>query len=390
MLELAVKKLGNFNPLEDDLTIRAKKMLQKCAYAMISQQELSAQQVASYLMDFDDHFTSHLYRNFYWGSFESLINKEMPSPECYPSKHSSTSPASSDEAETPPLRNDSNDPNESHDDDEDSDDEADDYMLLNDLAEPRDANDGIDDQEVRVEIDRTGNLVATGSQVSDYQLRGEELNKISVWEFISRVDKVRKSANRRPHKAQDTPGLDMSMFFEDDAADADEPPTDRSCDSPLADEGRKRPRVTLRNGHEQSKTHILRIRGPNDNFIPVPIGQGIPRRDKNDVRERYCRFNNAAKVRRAIVGGRRQGRQVADDFSGEDITEDMILTHLEEISTRFSLKKAAANETILECTFGKRHTKIGEIFTSELLQGQVNSRKIQIHYATLPTPEQQA
>ncbi|KAJ7825223.1 hypothetical protein B0H14DRAFT_2369059, partial [Mycena olivaceomarginata] len=80
------------------------------------------------------------------------------------------------------------------------------------------------------------------------------------------------------------------MFFEDDAADADEPPTDRSCDSPLADEGRKRPRVTLRNGHEQSKTHILRIRGPNDNFIPVPIGQGIPRRDKNDVRERYCRL----------------------------------------------------------------------------------------------------
>ncbi|KAJ6595421.1 hypothetical protein B0H10DRAFT_1673426, partial [Mycena sp. CBHHK59/15] len=47
MLELAVKKLGNYNPLEDDLMMRAKKMLQKCAYAMISQQELSAQQVAS-------------------------------------------------------------------------------------------------------------------------------------------------------------------------------------------------------------------------------------------------------------------------------------------------------------------------------------------------------
>ncbi|KAJ7811474.1 hypothetical protein B0H14DRAFT_2378326, partial [Mycena olivaceomarginata] len=78
MLELAVKKLGNFNPLEDDLNIRAKKMLQKCAYAMISQQELSAQQVASYLLDFEDHFTSHTYRNSYWTSFESLVNKELP------------------------------------------------------------------------------------------------------------------------------------------------------------------------------------------------------------------------------------------------------------------------------------------------------------------------
>ncbi|KAJ7831845.1 hypothetical protein B0H14DRAFT_2364964 [Mycena olivaceomarginata] len=65
MLELPVKKLGDFNPLEDDLTVRAKKMLQKCAYAMLSQQELSSQQVVSYLLDFEDHFTNHSYRNFY-------------------------------------------------------------------------------------------------------------------------------------------------------------------------------------------------------------------------------------------------------------------------------------------------------------------------------------
>ncbi|KAJ7851173.1 hypothetical protein B0H14DRAFT_3085829 [Mycena olivaceomarginata] len=34
----------------------AKGIFLKCAYAMISQQELSAQQVASYLLDFEDHF----------------------------------------------------------------------------------------------------------------------------------------------------------------------------------------------------------------------------------------------------------------------------------------------------------------------------------------------
>ncbi|KAJ7127326.1 hypothetical protein C8R43DRAFT_864944, partial [Mycena crocata] len=83
MLELAVKKLGEVNPFESDITVRGKKMLQKCAYAMISQQELSAQQVASYLMDFEDHFTSHSYRNLYWTAFEAFINKELPSPECY-------------------------------------------------------------------------------------------------------------------------------------------------------------------------------------------------------------------------------------------------------------------------------------------------------------------
>ncbi|KAF8190980.1 hypothetical protein K438DRAFT_1471800, partial [Mycena galopus ATCC 62051] len=94
ILELAVKKLGEFNPCETDIAIRAKKMLQKCAYAMISQQELSAQQVASYLLDFQDHFTSHSYRNLYWTAFEAFIDKELPSPECYPAKKCSPDLAS--------------------------------------------------------------------------------------------------------------------------------------------------------------------------------------------------------------------------------------------------------------------------------------------------------
>ncbi|KAJ7136453.1 hypothetical protein C8R43DRAFT_858990, partial [Mycena crocata] len=82
-LELAVNKLGEFNPETDDLTSRAKSLLQKCAHSLISKQELSGQQVASYLLDFEDHFTSHEYANLYWTSMEAHIEKESPSPECY-------------------------------------------------------------------------------------------------------------------------------------------------------------------------------------------------------------------------------------------------------------------------------------------------------------------
>ncbi|TDL13847.1 hypothetical protein BD410DRAFT_757449 [Rickenella mellea] len=81
-LELAVKRLSEYHPEEDELTTRAKRLLQKCAYAMISHQELSAQQVCSYLMDYEDHFTSHSYKNLYWLSCENFIDKEDPSPEC--------------------------------------------------------------------------------------------------------------------------------------------------------------------------------------------------------------------------------------------------------------------------------------------------------------------
>ncbi|KAJ7040155.1 hypothetical protein C8F04DRAFT_1083938 [Mycena alexandri] len=47
---------------------------------------MSAQQVVSYLMDFEDHFASHEYVNLFWTSLEGFINKEDPSPECYPKK----------------------------------------------------------------------------------------------------------------------------------------------------------------------------------------------------------------------------------------------------------------------------------------------------------------
>jgi hypothetical protein len=51
-LELAVGRLSAYDPDTDERTVRAKRLLQKCAHFMIAKQELSAQQVVSYLMDF--------------------------------------------------------------------------------------------------------------------------------------------------------------------------------------------------------------------------------------------------------------------------------------------------------------------------------------------------
>jgi hypothetical protein len=81
-LELAVTKLGDYDPEEDDFAMRARRLLQKCAHSMIAQQELS-DQVVSYLMDFEDHFTIHKFSNLYWPSLERFMDNERPSPECY-------------------------------------------------------------------------------------------------------------------------------------------------------------------------------------------------------------------------------------------------------------------------------------------------------------------
>ncbi|KAJ7831773.1 hypothetical protein B0H14DRAFT_2364991, partial [Mycena olivaceomarginata] len=52
----------------------------------------------------------------------------------------------------------------------------------------------------------------------------------------------------------------------------------------------KRPRIALLKGHDQEESHHLRVRSLADALIPVPIGPGIPRRDKPEVYARCCRL----------------------------------------------------------------------------------------------------
>ena len=69
-LNLAVQRLEEVEIEKDDSRTRAKRLLQKCAYSMLSHQELSAPQVASYLLGLGDHYTSHDYAYLYWTSVE--------------------------------------------------------------------------------------------------------------------------------------------------------------------------------------------------------------------------------------------------------------------------------------------------------------------------------
>ncbi|KAF8202896.1 hypothetical protein BJ912DRAFT_841759 [Pholiota molesta] len=192
-LELSVKKLGEYNPEDDELTVRAKKLLQKCAYAMISHQELSAQQVASYLMDYEDHFTSHKYRNLFWTSFEAFINKEIPSPECYQFKSVS---AQSDTPDSD-IANDTSTDSDTYN-----------SLLGND---DDDSIEEVIDEEISIATYSSGQLIAKANQVSDYQLRDLQLENFCVWDFVSCVQKIRKP---RKSKQQE---LVESLLFDSDS-----------------------------------------------------------------------------------------------------------------------------------------------------------------------------
>jgi hypothetical protein len=391
-------------------------MLQKCAYAMISQQELSGQQVASYLMDFEDHFTSHSYRNLYWTAFEGFINRQLPSPECYPVRKLEETPESTEQPPEEPL-GESQLPEPQEKDESNGardEEECDETPFFNELFDeygPDENHVSDADHEVGVSIDGAGNLVPIGDQLGDYHKRGPELNDVCVWDFIARIDKVNKNSDKRKHREKCNEDGD-DEYLDDldglkDAAQEDEG-TDDAEEPVLQVESRARPRIGLQKGHDQADSHILRVRSPSEALIPVPIGPGIPRRDKAELRARYCRLmliffkpwrqasdlrgefaswqaafeafvqtctpqvlyrmenmqilhecrdsrddhfaEHRNRVRKAVNSrNRRRRAQDGDDFSGEDVTEAMILDHLEDLTTRFSMKRAAANEAILEC-----------------------------------------
>ncbi|KAJ3911579.1 hypothetical protein F5877DRAFT_93759 [Lentinula edodes] len=169
-LERAVRRLDEQCPDDSELTIRAKKLLQKCAYSMISQQELSAQQVNTYLLDFEDHFTSHKYKNLYWVQIENLVENELPSPECQPAR----------KAFENVLATFTGDPIDTTNEHESND------------ALAEDDHEVEDDEEVGIAVGVDGSLVAKASQVDDYRYRPVSVEDLCLWEQVAQCKKARK------------------------------------------------------------------------------------------------------------------------------------------------------------------------------------------------------
>ncbi|THU82764.1 hypothetical protein K435DRAFT_562734, partial [Dendrothele bispora CBS 962.96] len=85
-LDAALQRLGPHDAHRETLAERGKQLLNRCAYMMLSQQELSAQQVAAYLMEYGDYYSSHRFKPLLWTQFEKFIDDQCHSAECYHSE----------------------------------------------------------------------------------------------------------------------------------------------------------------------------------------------------------------------------------------------------------------------------------------------------------------
>ena len=404
-IEIAVKKLEEYNANDDDCTIRAKKLLQKCAHSMISHQELSAQQVCSYLMDFKDHFTSHQYRNIYWTNFESFVEQCNPSPECYMSSLSETA---TENEETHNFESDSD-----SDDSETTEDVDVEDTCHNNINEQSLHIEQVQNDEIKIGTDQFGNLVPKAAQVMDYLHRDRHFADICVWDFVAQIDKVRKSKSKQTNESikLENECIDESDFDEAELDEIDllncEENRPLSIQQLLQSTSKKRPSGELQQGHYEYRTHFLRVRQPNNKFVPVPIGQSIPRRDRDSIYPKYCRlmlilfkpwqtisdlkhvnetwvdafhsFKQTCSVhilhildnmqilheckdsRDDHFANRRHRHNLKgissdiishthhdDNFFG-DSTDEEILTHLDSIDSCYSIRQSATNDDLISC-----------------------------------------
>lgn len=61
----------------DNAVEKSRKLVLRCYNMIASQQEVSGVQVASYLMNYDDHYTTHTFRNLFLISIESYLQAEL-------------------------------------------------------------------------------------------------------------------------------------------------------------------------------------------------------------------------------------------------------------------------------------------------------------------------
>ena len=292
-LELAYKKLGEVNVSDDDVTLRAKRLLQRCVYTMISHQEMSAQQVASYLLDYEDHFTSHKFVNIFWTSFERYVNENDPSPECY----SMLSPlvATPDD----PMQDSCETTTQNLDHDAEIEHEVT-HSLMKDTCF---------DEEITIRTDHDGAIIPRTSAVEDYVHRGESLHDVSVWDYFSRVEKVSKKNDARKHRKKTEHAREDLDGSASDTADGEDDSENESKHEEipndaqhilwdihfhpnplLACQKKKRPRIDFSATHTDVATHRQKTRARKYRLVPVPIGPALPRRDRDTTKEKHARL----------------------------------------------------------------------------------------------------
>lgn len=311
-LQAAVKKCEQVNKIEDEPEIKSKRLLQECAYALVSHQEMSAQQVMSYLLGFEDHYTSHVFQNLYWRSFERYVQRLDPIEISEPLREVELADGFADQecddGEECALREGEHEGRTVPEVDYDQMAELD----LNDEAESLVSTE--DEEEVSIKVNEDGSLTELADQICDYTQRPVQVEYMCLWDFVANTEKVllpkgdRACNNCEEGSVGEGEDRELNVDEVDTSDDGN-----GSLEKDINEEGAAVPEETkgpyrFLVRHKESGRKGLRVR--EKKVVPVPIGPAIPRRDMPERYERFCRLmlipgaTRQIYVRRKLVGKR--------------------------------------------------------------------------------------
>ena len=213
----------------------ARKLVLRCYNSLASQQELSGTQVATYLMDFGDHHTSHVFVNIFLIGIERYLQNELNQAKAALSSSFTTAPTINSN-------------------------------LINSTVDEEEENMSAIEEQFLIEHSSDSQKLVLVNLRVDYQYRSVALESICLYEFVSHF--YRKSFNDKDREIVDRSSQDVAQ-------------------NPLGLGRSLQERYTFTAKHPQAKSHgILKRTKP---AVPVLVGPQISRQDREETRERYSR-----------------------------------------------------------------------------------------------------
>ena len=219
---------------------------------------MSAQQVALYVIKGQDNYTNHTFCSFYWKSIETFIEKSLPlQPIDFPHENHIQNP-------TVII-----DPDESL-------------------------------EETHVGISSTKGLIMKSSQLEDYIYRPNELNCLSLWDFIAHCEKIYQPKKHFQHQDDDSNLTDDESTDIEDDIDLEpfenenengsylHPAHDILTYEAISIYSKSHKILNFLPNHKEASSHGIHVYDYLNSSIPVLTGPSIPRRDNPDCYERYC------------------------------------------------------------------------------------------------------
>ena len=147
-------------------------------------------------------------------------------------------------------------------------------------TEPHDEQDDEQDEDVTIMTAANGNVVQCSTQIHDYCFCAPKLSHLSVWDFVSHVDKVSRSSSSNRNAVD----ISDDEIFGDNGVDDTENLEDdedmRSVSEHVQTQKSKQRRCqtfSLHPDHVQSTRKAHRLHSdPAKYYIPVLIGPTLP------------------------------------------------------------------------------------------------------------------